>query len=61
LLIEAQVMSHEVAVSTAEVPATPVEVRPQGLLDQIVEAVRRDSQQSAEEFLAETCVPHGGE
>jgi hypothetical protein len=60
-LIEAQIMSHEVVVPTEVVHATPAEVRPQELLDRVVEAVRHDSQQLAEEYLAETCVPHGGE
>ena len=37
------------------------EVRPQELLDVLVESVKRDSKNEATAFLAETTVPHGGE
>ena len=55
-------MSHEVIVENEEVLRTaPVDVRPQEVLNGIVASIRRDSQQAAETFLAETTVPHGGE
>jgi hypothetical protein len=54
-------MSPEVAVCRDETRNAAVEVQPQDLLSQVVEVVRRDSQQAPETFLSETCVPHGGE
>jgi hypothetical protein len=52
-------MSNEVVVREEEARAV-VETRRE-VLAQVVEAVRRDSQQSAKAYLAETTVPHGGE
>jgi hypothetical protein len=54
-------MSHEVLVPNEQVRNSTTEVPSPELLDRIVESVRRDSQQAATEFLAETVVHHGGE
>ncbi len=53
-------MSNEVIVREEEARSA-VEVKPQEMLAQVVEAVRQDSKQSAAAFLAESVVPHGGE
>ena len=53
-------MSNEVIVRDEQIRAT-TDTTPQEMLAQVVDAVRRDSQQSAAAFLAETTVPHGGE
>jgi hypothetical protein len=53
-------MLNEVIVREEEV-STPVRVKPEEVLAKVVDAVRRDSQESAAAFLAETVVPHGGE
>jgi hypothetical protein len=55
------IMSHEVLVRKEERSPAPAETLPRELLDRVVESVRRDSEQAAAEFLAETVVPHGGE
>lgn len=54
-------MSHEVLVPNEEARTAKTEVEPRELLNQVVESVRRDSQQGAQAFLSETTVPHGGE
>ena len=53
-------MSNEVIVREEET-RTSIATTPQEILAQVVETVRRDSQQAAAEFLAESTVPHGGE
>lgn len=52
-------MSKEVLIPDQEVAVT--DVRPQEVLDSIVDAVRRDSHDAASSFLNESIVPHGGE
>jgi hypothetical protein len=53
-------MSNEVVIREKEA-RTAVQANPQEVLAKVVDAVRRDSQQSAAAFLAESAVPHGGE
>jgi hypothetical protein len=55
-----EIMSNEVIIREEEARAT-IATQPQEMLAQVVDAVRRDSQQSAAAFLAESTVPHGGE
>jgi hypothetical protein len=54
------VLTKSEAVQTAETEVRHG-VRPQEILDVLVESVKRDSQREAAAFLAETTVPHGGE
>ena len=64
-LPEALIMSQDVLTKNDAVRNAKTEVhtvvRPQEILDVFVEAVKRDSQNEATAFLAETTVPHGGE
>ena len=53
-------MSNEVMIREEE-SRTVVEPNRQETLAQVVDAVRRDSQQAPAAFLAESTVPHGGE
>lgn len=53
-------MSNDVIIRDQDTSAA-VQANPQEVLAQVVEAVRRDSQQSAAVFLIESAVPHGGE
>jgi hypothetical protein len=53
-------MSNEIIVRDEEL-SVAAETTPREILAQVVDAVRRDSQQSAAAFLAESTVPHGGE
>ena len=52
-------MSNEVIIR--EETRAVVDVDQQEMLAQVVDTVRRDSQQSAAAFLTESAVPHGGE
>ena len=54
-----EIMSNEVIIR--EETRAAVEVDQQEMLAQVVDSVRRDSQQSAVAFLTESAVPHGGE
>lgn len=54
-------MTPEVIVATEPITSSRTAAETRELLNQVVAAVRQDSQQSTEEFLAETVVPHGGE
>ena len=53
-------MSNEVVIREEET-RTVVETNREEMLAQVVDTVRRDSQQSPAAFLGETVVPHGGE
>ena len=54
-------MSKEVLIREQDVQTPISDVRPEELLNSVVEAVRRDSQDAAAKFLSESIVPHGGE
>lgn len=55
-------MSTQTEIREEQATATPAEPRSaQQILNQIVGAVRQDSQASANVYLEEAKVPHGGE